>query len=233
MKKINPSFKFIGLLLLTLELAFYHNAYLNLAVFIVSVIAVLASGVQFKKYFLLFLPVILTAVGMFVTGYRFSSGEGMPVNESSVLFSDSKLINGMIFASRVLAYAGVGYAFALTTDRVSLIRSFQQQLFLPQVFAYGLLAAWGIFPYMLEEYKRTRTAFRHRGIKVFPVSPRLLKPLLIKSVRWSESLAAAMESKGFDSNEKRSCIDKTTVCKTDFLFIFFCIIPVFLYPVIK
>ena len=39
------------------------------------------------------------------------------------------------------------------------------------MFAYGLLAAWGILPNMMEEYKRTRAAFAARGIRVFP-SPR-------------------------------------------------------------
>lgn len=66
------------------------------------------------------------------------------------------------------------------------------------MFAYGLLAAWGILPNMMEEYKRTRAAFAARGIRVFPVSPALLKPLLVKSVRWSEELSIAMESRGFD-----------------------------------
>ena len=41
------------------------------------------------------------------------------------------------------AYAGLGLTFALTTDRIRMVKSFQRQFHLPQVFAYGLLAAWG------------------------------------------------------------------------------------------
>ena len=57
---------------------------------------------------------------------------------------------------------------------ISAVRpALQQQLRLPPVFAYGLLAAWGILPNMMEEYKRTRaillrnlqgsSAFRNGG----------------------------------------------------------------------
>ena len=56
-----------------------------------------------------------------------------------------------------------------------------------------------------DRYKRTRAAFAARGIRVFPVSPALLKPLLVKSVRWSEELSIAMESRGFDGRVPRTC----------------------------
>ncbi|UQT48134.1 hypothetical protein M5E87_26190 [Flavonifractor plautii] len=44
------------------------------------------------------------------------------------------------------------------------------------MFAYGLLAAWGILPNMMEEYKRTRAAFAARGIRVFPSPPPCSSP---------------------------------------------------------
>ena len=98
------------------------------------------------------------------------------------------------------------------------VRSLQQQLRLPPVFAYGLLAAWGILPNMMEEYKRTRAAFAARGIRVFPVSPALLKPLLVKSVRWSEELSIAMESRGFDGRAPRTCSQPLRLRPVDVLF---------------
>ena len=119
----------------------------------------------------------------------------------------------------MLAYAGAGYLFALTTDRLLMVRSFQRQFHLPQVFAYGLLAAWGVFPQMALEYRRTRAAFRARGIRVFPVSPALLKPLLVKSVRWSEALSMAMESKGFSRQPSRTDSDPVRVRPRDWLFL--------------
>ncbi|MBQ8469510.1 MAG: energy-coupling factor transporter transmembrane protein EcfT, partial [Clostridia bacterium] len=46
-------------------------------------------------------------------------------------------------------------------------------------------------------------------------SPAVLKPLLVKSVRWSEALAVAMESKGFDGHGERSSYEAPTVRTVD------------------
>ena len=64
------------------------------------------------------------------------------------------------------------------------------------------MAFWprGGGPHMAQEFKRTRAAFRARGLHVLPVSP----ALLVKSVRWSEELSIAMESKGFAAQALRS-----------------------------
>ena len=119
----------------------------------------------------------------------------------------------------MLVYSGLGYLFAFTTDRVRMIRSFERQLHMPQVFAYGLLAAWGLFPKMMLEYKKTRMAFRARGIHVYPFSPALLTTLIVKSVRWSEGLSCAMESKGFSGHEKRTLYKPEQVRWYDILFL--------------
>lgn len=224
MRSINPACKFAGLLVMTLVLAWWHDPVLNLAVFFLSVILILLGGTRVRSLLLMLSPILLFAVGMFFTGYRFSAGGDMPVNESTMLFADSAFVNGMTLASRVLAYGGVGYLFALTTDRILLVRSFHKQFHLPQVFAYGLLAAWGILPHMIQEYKRTRAAFRARGLRVFAVSPALLAPLLVKSIRWSEELAVAMESKGFSGKEKRSEFEPVRVRKRDWVFLLVCCI---------
>jgi energy-coupling factor transporter transmembrane protein EcfT len=215
MRTWNPACKFIGLLSVTLVLAWWHNPVINLVVFAVCLCLMFLSKVPLKGLFIGFLPILLFALGMFFTGYRFSASDAMPINADTMVFYNSRFWNGMTLASRVLAYAAVGYLFALTTDRIYMIRSFQRQFHLPQVFAYGLLAAWGIFPEMLQEYKRTKAAFRARGIQVFAISPALLKPLLVKSVRWSEQLAVAMESKGFSGQQPRTEYDPVHVRPLD------------------
>lgn len=222
MRTLNPACKFVSLLAVTLVLAAVRNPVLNLLVFGVSLLAMAAARVRRKTLALLLAPVCLAAVGMFFTGYRFSAGSSMPVRASGFLLGDSALWNGLAQASRVLVYGGLGGLFALTTDRILLVRSFQTQFHLPQVFAYGLLAAWGIFPHMVREYRRTRAAFRARGIRTFPVSPRLLTPLLVKSVRWSEELAIAMESKGFSGSASRTTFRPVRTHPRDWIFAVFC-----------
>ncbi len=219
MRTLNPAVKFIALLAVTLILAAKHDPILNFAVFLLSMAAILSARVKPRTLALLLLPILLAAAGMFFTGYRFHAGGDMPVRAEILDIGSSALWNGLTQASRVLAYAGAGYLFALTTDRLLMVRSFQRQFHLPQVFAYGLLAAWGVFPQMALEYRRTRAAFRARGIRVFPVSPALLKPLLVKSVRWSEALSMAMESKGFSGQSRRTDFDPVRVRPRDWLFL--------------
>lgn len=219
MRTLNPAVKFVALLAVTLILAGKHDPILNFAVFLLSMAAILSARVKPRTLALLLLPILLAAAGMFFTGYRFHAGGDMPVRAEILDIGSSALWNGLTQASRVLAYAGAGYLFALTTDRLLMVRSFQRQFHLPQVFAYGLLAAWGVFPQMALEYRRTRAAFRARGIRVFPVSPDLLKPLLVKSVRWSEALSMAMESKGFSGQARRTDFDPIRVRPRDWLFL--------------
>lgn len=222
MKRLNPAVKFVCLMVLTFVLAFRHQPILNFAFFALCIVGILSSGTDVKKLLILLSPILLAAVGMFFTGYRFSAGEGMPVSSDDMILTGSHVWNGLIHASRVLAFAGGGCLYCLTTDRVLMIRSFQRQFHLPQIFAYGLLAAWGVFPHMMQEYRRTRAAFRARGKNPFPVSPAFLKPLLVKSVRWSEALAVAMESKGFDGHEARSDFEPVRVRWFDGLFCAVC-----------
>lgn len=219
LETINPSCKLIGFLLLTFALAFVHHPVLNLAVFAAAVILILTSGANKKAFFVPMIPVGILAVGLFFTGYRFTRTAASTVNMASLHIGNGQVWNGLIFSSRVLVYAGIGLLFALTTDRIRMIRSFHRQLHMPQVFAYGLLAAWGLLPQMMLEYKRTRMAFRARGIRVLPFSPALLVTLLVKSVRWSEELSIAMESKGFSPGGKRTQFEPETVRKRDIAFL--------------
>lgn len=223
MRSLNPACKFLSLLAVTMILASIRDPFWNLSAFAISMLLILASGVKPRTLLLLLVPVFLAAIGMFFTGFRFTAESAMPVRPDAFLIAgNSHIMNGITQFSRVLAYAGIGYLFALTTDRIIMVRSFQKQLHLPQVFAYGLLAAWGIFPHMALEYRRTKAAFRARGIKVFPISPSLLAPLLVKSVRWSEELSIAMESKGFSAKAERTDAMPIQIHKRDVAFTVLC-----------
>jgi len=158
-------------------------------------------------------PVLLSTLALFFTGYHFPSQSHLALNYH--LFSNGAVWNGLQLASRTLAFAGLGLLFALTTDPMELIRSARQQLRVPVKFAYGLLAAWSMVPNMLREYRRARAAFRARGLSPAPWSPALLRPLLVKTVRWSESLAVAMESKGFGASPERTEYYRSPVTARD------------------
>jgi energy-coupling factor transporter transmembrane protein EcfT len=202
MKSIDPVFKFAGIFIPAVLLAFFYRPALNLIVFAVCVVILLFSRTDLKKMGVFLIPVAIIAVGMFFTGYQFRSDAY--IGAQTGLFTDAAVLNGLQLSSRILAFAGLGMLFVFTTDQMEFVRSIEQQLKLPPKFAYGISAAWGMLPNMGMEYKKTRAAFRARGIKATPVSPALLTPLLVKSVRWSEALASAMESNGFGESKKRT-----------------------------
>ncbi len=217
MRLFNPICKFALLLAFTLILSYKHDPVLSTAVFILSLILMIVSRVNMKMLAALMVPVALLAVCMFFTGYRFFALDSMPVSADVFDVGSTAVWNGMIHASRVAAYAGAGLLFALTTDKIYMMRAAQQQLHLPQAFAYGILAAWGIFPGMAKEYRRTKAAFRARGQSVMFVSPRLLVPLLVKTIRWSEELSIAMKSKGFSETSERTAYEVVKLHRRDYL----------------
>lgn len=75
---------------------------------------------------------LLVAVGMFSTGYHFHAGAGMPINAAAQALTGAAVWNGLVLGSRVLAFAGLGLLFVLTTDRILLKWLLQQQLRLPR-----------------------------------------------------------------------------------------------------
>ena len=216
MRSFHPICKFAVLLAVTLVLSYRQNPVLNAFIFLLSLVLMLVSRVRVRLLAGLLLPVALLAVCMFFTGYRFSALDTMPVSAKVFAIGSTAVWNGLIHGSRVAAYAGAGLLFALTTDKIYLMRAAQQQLHLPQAFTFGILAAWGIFPGMAREYRRTKAAFRARGQSVMFASPKLLVPLLVKTIRWSEELSIAMKSKGFSETSKRSSYQTIKPSKKDY-----------------
>lgn len=99
MRTLNPAIKFVTLLGVTFVLAFRYEPTLNLAVFFLCMAALLCSRVKLKTLGILMVPILLAAVGMFFTGYRFSADASMPVAAADFIVSDSKVWNGIAQAS--------------------------------------------------------------------------------------------------------------------------------------
>jgi energy-coupling factor transporter transmembrane protein EcfT len=217
MRSINPTCKFFGILLPAIVLAVFYVPELNFAVLAACLFAAICSRIPAKNIAAVMLPATLLAIGMFFSAYRFSSDT--VIGAHADLFSDVRILNGLLLSGRLLAFSGLGMLFILTTDQIHFIRSLNMQLKIPEKFAYGIIAAWGIFPRMVREYARTRAAFRARGLGVGFISPALLLPLLVKSVRWSEAIAIAMESKGFGESGARTNYFEYRVGRKDVIFL--------------
>ncbi|MDR0519269.1 MAG: energy-coupling factor transporter transmembrane protein EcfT [Clostridiales Family XIII bacterium] len=202
MRRLNPVCKFFGILATAVVLSLFYVPMLNLGVFAACLLAAACSRVPLRHACAILLPALLIAVGMFFSAYHFSADTAMGAH--SGMFTDARVWNGLLLAGRLMGFAGLGMLFTLTTNQIDFIRALNTQLKLPARFAYGIIAAWGMFPRMAREYSKTRSSFRARGLRAGFVSPALLLPLLVKSVRWSESMAVAMESKGFGETDTRS-----------------------------
>ncbi|MDR2163049.1 MAG: energy-coupling factor transporter transmembrane protein EcfT [Clostridiales Family XIII bacterium] len=204
MRSINPTCKFFGIFLSAIILAVFYVPELNFFVLAACMAATVSAHPPAKLVLAVMLPTTLLAVGIFFSAYRFSSDTVIGAHRG--IFSDVHMLNGLLLSGRLLAFAALGMLFILTTDQIDFIRSLNLQLKLPAKFAYGIIAAWGMFPRMVREYAKTRSAFRARGLRTGFASPALLLPLLVKSVRWSEAIAIAMESKGFSESGVRTAL---------------------------
>ncbi|MEY8664622.1 MULTISPECIES: energy-coupling factor transporter transmembrane component T [Enterococcus] len=217
MRTLNPTVKLFAILGLALLVSFQNNFRLNL------LLSVLFFGItvnerSLKKSLLLFSALTLAAIGVFFTGLLYYQGnQGGPSSAAAIRY-------GLDIASRIYCFGILGSSFSVSTTINELIYSLQQQLRLPAVFAYGLLAAFQIAPIIPAEYQNIRNSMRSRGISVNPFSFKMLIPLLVKSIRWSELLATAMLSRGFDSEAKRTYANTFRVTFMDALFLSLCLV---------
>jgi len=217
MRTLNPTVKLFAILGLALLVSFQNNFRLNL------LLSVLFFGItvnerSLKKSLLLFSALTLAATGVFFTGLLYYQGnQGGPSSTAAIRY-------GLDMASRIYCFGILGSSFSVSTTINELIYSLQQQLRLPAVFAYGLLAAFQIAPIIPAEYQNIRNSMRSRGISVNPFSFKMLSRLLVISIRWSELLATAMLSRGFDSEAKRTYANTFRVTFMDALFLSLCLV---------
>ena len=170
----------------------------------VKAFTVLVCVILLSFEYLVSLNLLVLAVCLLLLVFcsRVSSLSAMPYSVRAAM--SQNLYTALQLATRLLAYAGLGILFALSTEGDFFIASLLHQCHLPPKFAYGILAAFHLMPGMAREYAQVRTAFAVRGLKMGPLSMKPVFTMLVNSVRWSESIAMAMESKGFCGEAPRT-----------------------------
>ena len=205
LERWNPTVKAFTVLICVILLSFEYLVSLNLLVLAVCLLLLMfCSRVSLKKIGVILLPACIAAFGLFVMGLYYARGSlsAMPYSVRAAM--SQNLYTALQLATRLLAYAGLGILFALSTEGDFFIASLLHQCRLPPKFAYGILAAFHLMPGMAREYAQVRTAFAARGLKAGPLSMKPVFTMLVNSVRWSESIAMAMESKGFCGDAPRT-----------------------------
>ena len=229
MRKINPAVKAVTILIAAILISFQYITALNIAIFSLCLILIfMFSDVKLKTFLKILIPALIAAFGIFLLGLYYAKSSGDVENLSAITDApyavraamSRNFQTALSLATRLLAYAGLGILFALTTDGEEFIASLIHQCKLSPKFAYGIIAAVNIMPHMLNELENVRLAYKVRGIKAGYFSPKVLFTMLVNSVRWSESLALAMESKGFSQagERNRTYYSVTKIHYYDFIF---------------
>ena len=213
-EKWNPSVKAATVLISVILLSFQYNILLNVLVFgICMVLLLFFSDAKVKNIVVILIPAAVAAFGLFMMGLYYARGNSITAVEmesiSNVPFAvraamSQNLTTALQLSTRLMAYAGMGIFFALTTEGEYFISSLMHQCHLSPKFAYGILAAFHLMPGMVREFKNVRIAFAVRGIHIHSLSLKPMFTMLVNSIRWSECIAMAMESKGFCGSAPRS-----------------------------
>ncbi|MDD6675866.1 MAG: energy-coupling factor transporter transmembrane component T [Lactimicrobium massiliense] len=226
-EKLNPSIKLITILILVILISFQYRTMLNLSIFVFSLLLVfLGSHNAPKKVLKILIPAFFAAFGLFMMGLYYARGSSVTVSDLSDVSSmpyvvraamSRNLTTALQLSTRLLAFAGLGIYFALTTNGEYFVRSLMHQCHMSPKFAYGMLAAFHLLPHMADELKSVQLAYRVRGMHVSFLSRRVLFTMLVNSIHWSESLAMAMESKGFDGDAPRTWCEIPEIHLSDIL----------------
>ena len=220
LEKINPFIKVVTILVCGILMALTSSWKLNLAVLIAALLALLLlSNCKLSSLVKTFVPVILLAGAVFVSGMSY----GKSAAQSASIYDVASMDSALLLITRILAYVGMGMVFALSTDQKEFIMSLMHQAHVKPKFAYGVLAAVNLIPTLRREWDEVNLAYRARKKRtgLLPIGP--LFNTLVNGIRWSENVAMAMESKGFDGDGSRTFAITTRVRAGDICFAVLCI----------
>ncbi|MCL2192155.1 MAG: energy-coupling factor transporter transmembrane protein EcfT [Treponema sp.] len=198
LSKLNPFYKFVLVIVVSTALAFTRSMWLNIGVFgaCMFLLIVGARPKQWLRTIKFLIPVTFFAFSIFMTGARFGGDATGGFGVASV----ARLAGthaGLNMATRFFAFAGLGLLFSLTTNPYDLVKAMQKNAKLPRKFAYGMLCAINLMPYIKNEYDNAKLAFQVRGVKISVFSIKPVFSMLVNCFRWSEVMSIAMFSKGF------------------------------------
>ena len=220
LEKFNPFVKVVAILISCVILALTKSWMVNTALFLVIMLSLLLlSNCSLKRYFGTMIPVSILALAIFFSGLK----NGDTSAASGSIYQVAGLYSGLLLSTRVLAYVSLGLLFALTTDSKEFIMSLMHQAHIKPKFAYGVLAAVNLIPTLQREWDEVNLAYQARQKKtgILPFGP--LFNTLVNGIRWSENVAMAMESKGFDGDGPRTYAIETKVHAYDLVFAVICI----------
>lgn len=201
----NPTVKFALLFLVSLALVFVFDPVTPAALYAIALVAVLIGArIPIRTLLIAQLPFLGFALGLIVVnalsrpGDVLFSGLGMRVTVEG-------LIVGSGLAMRTMLIGVLSIAFIASTDGITLMTSLRQHARLGERVSYAILAGYRLLQELPSEWQTIRHAHAVRA----PLSSRTGRPvfgirsfgrtafsLLVMSLRRSERMAQALESRG-------------------------------------
>ena len=198
---MNPSMKLFLILAISLEISFTRRLAINLIIICACLVILVATHQRAKTYWRLFIYPLLPAAVLAVSAGLFSTGHDW--------------FYAAVIGTRIYAYVFLGAVFNKTTRVLDLARSLEQNCHVPSKYAYGVLAAFNLFPRIGAAIKTIRAAGRMRGQNLSLLSPTLYFKAILVAVNWSDQLAQAMESHGFVEDAPRTAAQPIKITGRD------------------
>lgn len=202
---MNPSLKFLMVLIISLEISFTEKLAVNIIIIALALLVLLLNHMKVKTLWRLILIPLLPAFTLVVTIRWFSPGHSW--------------FYAMVLLTRLYSYCFLGALMTVDTSPLQLARSLEQNVHLPAKFAYGTLAAINMVPRTIQAVKTIRVAGRMRGITLSFWSPRLYFKAILNAMNWADNLAQAMESQGFRENQPRTAAQPIPITARDWLIV--------------
>ncbi|MDF7664951.1 ATP-binding cassette domain-containing protein [Bifidobacterium sp. ESL0745] len=228
---LNPSFRFIGGLLVALPMLLsldWVSAGVALAVeFLLLALLGISPWRVVKSTWPVFIGAPGSALAVVLYG---KEGGTLWWHWGLMTITDRSLILALATALRVLAIGVPAIIAVIGIDATDLADSFSQILHLPDRFVYGGLAGMRLFSVLRDDWAALTASRRSRGLgdenKFKAFFPQTFA-LLVLSIRRSTMLATAMEARGFGSDLPRTHARVSRVHTRDWAFLAVCLlIPV-------
>lgn len=200
---MNPSLKFILILILSLAISIKMSLTANCTLIGLALCYLVAKRIPSKRLLVLLLSPLPAALTVFLTLNFFTDQPNTYV--------------ALNLSSRIYVYVSLIACLSLTTPASTFARSLEQNLHLPSKFAYGVLAALNLLPQMRDNILRIRAAGMMRGLYLSFWSPVLYFKAILLALNSAENLAWAMQTHGFKEGASRSTIIAIPLRQKDWL----------------
>lgn len=227
--RVNPSLKFLVIVLLFIHLLFIHNINFVINYMLVTLLLyAIFTGHPWKRVLIIFIPFLLIFLTSSTSMIFFGQGETTWLKWGLVHVTEESFYRGLHLGFRGIVFATLGILFSLTTRPVFLFYSLMQQAKLKPKYAYSFMAAVRLIPIMLEEFQTLRYALKVRGVQeqkgitgFFKKLQSYSIPMLSQSIRRAHRIAVAMEAKQFSDSVKRTYYYRIGFSKFDLLFLLY------------